>query len=288
MFHPKMFTVVEGFEPLDELRSLQFPKMAIDLWTVRSIAGASGDYLSLHPRFVVFFDSVSISLGASPGEGVNCSVCFVPAGLRLWGKVAEASSFQHLDIHIHRQSLEALSQGELDLRRPLFQHASPELLNLCMLLAEECRCQRRPASYAESLTFAAIHEIFHISSKNRSHTHKSAEHSFSSMIEHVRHNLNQPITVEGMGELAGLSRSQFSRKFKTLMGTTPHRWLVEARVEEAKKLMLSGKRFADTAHATGFADQAHFNRCFRCLTGLTPTRWLQRHKAPNGRRKVQD
>ncbi|MEM1048985.1 MAG: AraC family transcriptional regulator [Pseudomonadota bacterium] len=286
MFHPKMFSIIEGFQLTDDLRTLRLPEMVIDLWAVRSAAGASGEYLSLHPRFVIFFDDASIALGSSEHAKTDCSVCFVPAGLRLWGTVSRANSFQHLDIHVHRQRLESISDGTLNLRLPLFQKASAELMNLGMLLADECRSQRRPDGYAEALAEAAIHEIFHLAGSNTALEPK--DQSFAAMIEHVRQNLREPISVESMGDLAGLSRSQFSKKFKDLTGKTPHRWLVEIRIEEAKKLLLSGKRFAEVAHATGFADQAHFNRCFRARTGMTPTAWLQRYEYPKGKMKIQD
>jgi AraC-like DNA-binding protein len=70
-------------------------------------------------------------------------------------------------------------------------------------------------------------------------------------------------------------RWQLSRDFRTLLGTSPHRYLIARRLDNARGLMAKGLSSAAVAHACGFADQSHFGRCFRKAFGLTPLAWAR-------------
>jgi AraC-like DNA-binding protein len=75
--------------------------------------------------------------------------------------------------------------------------------------------------------------------------------------------------------IAGYDRWQLSRDFRSLLGTSPYRYLQCRRLERARKLMRSGLGLAAAAHEAGFADQSHFGRTFRKAVGLTPKEWLR-------------
>jgi AraC-like DNA-binding protein len=73
--------------------------------------------------------------------------------------------------------------------------------------------------------------------------------------------------------ITGLDRYELARQFRRLLGTSPHRYLVMRRLEQAKRLMSIGAGLAETAADAGFSDQAHFTRHFRKAFGMTPGRW---------------
>ncbi len=80
-----------------------------------------------------------------------------------------------------------------------------------------------------------------------------------------------PITIEDMARVAGLSPAHFSRLFKEVLGDSPYQFVMDYRVEQAKRMLAEkGRSLADIALACGFADQAHFSRIFKRLTGKTP------------------
>ena len=84
---------------------------------------------------------------------------------------------------------------------------------------------------------------------------------------------DDPTTALTLAELAreaGMSRFQVLRGFTKLTGMTPHAYLVQRRLDAARRMLSTGIPIADAAVACGFADQSHFNRTFTRRYGLTP------------------
>lgn len=72
----------------------------------------------------------------------------------------------------------------------------------------------------------------------------------------------------------GLSVGQFSRSFRRSTGLPPHRWLIQLRVEAAKRFVEDPSiPLTKVALSCGFSDQSHLTRVFARYTGLTPAAW---------------
>ena len=56
------------------------------------------------------------------------------------------------------------------------------------------------------------------------------------------HRIAEDVQLHVLSGLVNLSRSYFSRAFKTSTGLAPHQWLLQARIARAKELMLEGDR----------------------------------------------
>jgi len=70
------------------------------------------------------------------------------------------------------------------------------------------------------------------------------------------------------------SRSHFLRMFETATGLTPHRYLLQLRLERAQELMRKGSTsLIDIAALCGFSSHAHMSRVFRQLLGVTPSQY---------------
>jgi len=72
---------------------------------------------------------------------------------------------------------------------------------------------------------------------------------------------------------SGLSRYELARQFRRRLGTSPYRYLTLRRLDLARRLIRTGHSLAETAAASGFADQSHLTRQFRAAFGLSPGRW---------------
>lgn len=92
--------------------------------------------------------------------------------------------------------------------------------------------------------------------------------------DYIQAHLDQSIKLADLAEVAGLSQFHFSRLFKQSMGITPHQYLLQQRVEQAKRLLKRTKlAIADIALQCGFNSQSHLTKHFRETTGMTPSHY---------------
>ncbi|HKP88518.1 MAG TPA: helix-turn-helix domain-containing protein [Thermoleophilaceae bacterium] len=88
--------------------------------------------------------------------------------------------------------------------------------------------------------------------------------------------LAEPLSVEALAQHALVSPRTFARRFRAETGTTPHRWLLQQRILEARRLLeSSGTSIEDLASLTGFGSAASLRVHFRRQMGTSPTAYRQ-------------
>ncbi|MEE2917186.1 MAG: AraC family transcriptional regulator [Pseudomonadota bacterium] len=81
-------------------------------------------------------------------------------------------------------------------------------------------------------------------------------------------------TLEALAQQAGLTPSHFCRVFRKSTGTTPHQYVMKARLDRAQEVVGgSDLSIAAIADGGGFASQSQFTRAFRQYAGQTPSGW---------------
>jgi AraC-like DNA-binding protein len=87
-------------------------------------------------------------------------------------------------------------------------------------------------------------------------------------------NLDGGVSLAEVARQCGLSIGHFSRAFRQSLGTTPHQWLVQRRLDAAKDLIRSCRMpLSNVALSCGFADQSHLTRVFTREVGASPAAW---------------
>jgi transcriptional regulator GlxA family with amidase domain len=97
----------------------------------------------------------------------------------------------------------------------------------------------------------------------------------SQMVQAVRvyilDRLSEPMQLDDLARVAGMSRYHFSRVFKTTTGETPMAYVRRLRVEAARGLLLTTPlSLRAIAAQVGFPDEFQFSRVFKKLTGQAP------------------
>lgn len=87
---------------------------------------------------------------------------------------------------------------------------------------------------------------------------------------YIEENLEANLSLSMLSGVAALSPIHFARQFKRSTGQSPYQYLLNARIEAAKRLLRSHLPIAEIAFRCGFAHQEHLTRTFRKLTGTTP------------------
>ena len=91
--------------------------------------------------------------------------------------------------------------------------------------------------------------------------------------EFIDAGIDEPLGVQAMAQILGLSEGYFIRAFKNTTGKSPHSYLIDRRLAKARTLMRdSNARLAEIAHACGFSSQAHMATAFRLRMGISPAK----------------
>ena len=95
---------------------------------------------------------------------------------------------------------------------------------------------------------------------------------------------DRPIELEDAAAQAGVSPFHFLRLFSSVLGVTPHQYLVRSRLRHAARLLADDdKAVTDIAYDVGFGDLSNFTRTFHRAAGVSPLKFRQ---ASRGMRKI--
>jgi len=83
----------------------------------------------------------------------------------------------------------------------------------------------------------------------------------------------EPLTLQAMADMAGVSRFHFLRGFFRATGATPHAYILQRRVRLVRQLLAAGEELKKASARAGFADQCHMTRAFVRQLGVTPARY---------------
>jgi AraC family transcriptional regulator len=86
--------------------------------------------------------------------------------------------------------------------------------------------------------------------------------------------LHEPVDLLSAAHAAGLSTFHFLRVFSSVVGVTPHQYLLRARLRRAARLLAASDRpVTDVAYDVGFGDLSNFVRTFHRAAGMSPRRF---------------
>lgn len=113
--------------------------------------------------------------------------------------------------------------------------------------------------------------------------------SFSALAEEIKQKLDSAIigktTVEQICSELHVSKSQLTREFKKYYSVTPYAYLLRAKLELSKQLLLDGRQpVKEIADTLGFTDEHYFSNYFKKKNGCSPKQFkLKTSVADNSR-----
>lgn len=158
---------------------------------------------------------------------------------------------------------------------PRFGDVDPALTHL-LLAVRDVLADGHPANncYVEHLAAAIAARLIrrHSSSPSAAPQARAVTaRDIAPAIDFMRANLHRSITLADIAAVTSCGPVQLTRRFRQILGKPPHQYLIQLRVEAARRL-LSGSRLpvAEIALECGFASQEHLTHLFRRATGITP------------------
>ncbi len=131
-----------------------------------------------------------------------------------------------------------------------------------------CKKENEMAIY-ECLMELLSYMVTNYSSSKKRVFYKSDKKIIQRSVEFINDNITGCITLDDISKNIGISKYHFLRIFKNQTGVTPHKFILNRRVELAKDMILKGEDISTASIKAGFSDQSHFNRYFKSFFGYS-------------------
>jgi AraC-like DNA-binding protein len=97
-------------------------------------------------------------------------------------------------------------------------------------------------------------------------------------VEFLETNLGEPLQLERVAAVAGISASHFCVVFQQETGHSPMEYLIQMRLKRACELLeTTGLPVKDIAREVGYPDPGYFGRAFRSQYGVSPGEHREAH-----------
>jgi AraC-like DNA-binding protein len=101
--------------------------------------------------------------------------------------------------------------------------------------------------------------------------------------DHIDRNYCEPLDLDGLARVAGVSKYHFARSFEAAYGESPIRYLTRRRIERAQDLLrIANLTVTEVCMAVGFSSLGSFSARFSQLVGESPTAYRNRWASRGG------
>ncbi len=125
-------------------------------------------------------------------------------------------------------------------------------------------------TFASLMTRHGTARLKEVTGKGYSSFSNTCDTRVNLAIDYFHANLDQEIRLKELAATLGCTQFHLIRLFRAHKGLSPHAFLLQLRLEHARRLLENGRPISDTAAAAGFSDQSHLTRTFKSRYGLTP------------------
>jgi AraC family transcriptional regulator len=249
-----------------------------------------------HTMHVIAHSPVSANfLSSSTGErwldGKLChetrhqgEIAIIPAGIT--HRCNWNISVEFMVLAIDAGLLQQVGQDIVEVDRieliPRFMNqVDPLIQGIFLTLREELECGKIGGdllvdSLKTTLVIHLLRNYCTTQPKLSSYDGGLSQSTLQQLKEYIDVHLNQDLKLIELSAIAQLSPYHFLRLFKQRTGITPHQYILQQRIEQAKHLLQHSKlSIAEIAVRTGFSDQSHLTRCFKRRFGITPKQLRQ-------------
>ncbi|MBF7073404.1 helix-turn-helix domain-containing protein [Glaciecola sp. MH2013] len=151
-------------------------------------------------------------------------------------------------------------------------------LDLCLYIVAQHFGQHVANAYARQLVFAPYREggQAQFVPPSAAPATSSPRDRFSTLLSTIERDLQQSYTVKKMADLVSMSERHFMRTFKSLLGTTPTKYLAQLRIQRARELLETTSLPIKTiANECGMGSEESLRHHFRLLLKTSPTQYRE-------------
>ena len=96
--------------------------------------------------------------------------------------------------------------------------------------------------------------------------------NIKTILDYMNENYTNGISCTELAKLISMGKYSFIRAFKSQMGKTPYEYLLDLKIEKAKKMLKSNKySITEISMMCGFSSHSHLTSTFKKKTGVSPS-----------------
>lgn len=103
--------------------------------------------------------------------------------------------------------------------------------------------------------------------------------AISQILDYIKDNYNKPLDNIMLAAMSGYHKNYLNRLFIKHTGTSMHKYILNIRINEAKKLLLTTEHsLTDISEKVGFNSNTHFSSYFKQVIGVSPLEFRKQFK----------
>ncbi len=212
--------------------------------------------------------------------------CITPAQMPFFARWEDDDRFLQIRIasrFMQQVTTEALNRDpdQLELL-PKFRNRDSQIEAIGLMLLNELQQENSSCKlYIDSLAnVLAVHLLrqYAVAKPNLSiYEGGIPQYQLVQILEYIHEHLSQNVKLADLATLLDMSQFHFSHLFKQSLGISPYQYLLQQRIERAKKLLKQTERsIMDIALECGFNSHSHLSKQFRQITGTTPKMYREK------------
>ena len=188
-----------------------------------------------------------------------------------------------LQLHLPSKTIEAVADevqpgALISDRLPNLLSQTDPVIATTMTALENAFHKGAPDLYAATAAhFLTVHLLTHHALLPEPRSYPWRDYNLRKADIFMREHLSEPVTLDQLAEVVGLSIFQLLRAAKAAWGETPLRRLTRLRMELAKRLLENHHlSILEIALECGYGNPSHFSTAFRRQVGVSPRAYRQR------------
>jgi AraC family transcriptional regulator len=192
----------------------------------------------------------------------------VPHAHRYW--LERGGHWEYFWLVLNGREALRLAREVLALTGPVLEPGPEQVDRLaasCLMLMTTPHLTPGLASALGYAAMAALHDAAHATRDMR----PALPAAIARVADHIARHLADPLPVDRLAQVAGMSRAHFVRRFAAAIGQPPSQYVQQRRLERIERLLLATEmKVAEIAAVTGFADANYLAKAFRRRHGMSP------------------
>ena len=234
-------------------------------------------------EFVLCYTDMPLAIIDNSICGRSKNTIFAVNPMQVHGLVEDCKGLSLCGIHIDKELIHQVSQDIYHSSDIIFSNASfpvdHDLNMVIRMFLEELRYKQSGYSFIlENLGMLIIgnfmRKMNHNLSCNFHDINPNEDDNIKKIIDYMNENYINGISCDELSKLMNTGKFNFIRTFKAKIGKTPYEYLLDLKIEKAKKMIKTNDyTITEISLMCGFSSHSHFTSTFKKRMGISPTKY---------------